>query len=284
MNELRIATRRSDLALAQSRLVASLLTRQVPNVSVRMIEISSTGDVDRVSPVTKLSEVGAFVRSVQEAVIDERADMAVHSCKDLPVSGPDGLHQWFPEREVPWDVMSGGTVEDLPHAARVGTGSPRRASQLKTLRPDLDIVPIRGNVTTRLGKVGHEVDAVVLAEAGLRRTDLDHRIDHRFTLEEMVPAPGQAALCVEAIAGSRVAGLLDSIDHAATRAAVEAERQLLARTGAGCRAALGALVTVQGGGFTMHGFVEDDAGRRRGTVRAQSTPSLVAAMMEELAL
>lgn len=282
MTELRIATRRSDLALAQARFVAGLL--ETRGVSTALVEVSTVGDIDRTTAVTALTEMGAFVRAVQQAVLDGRADLAVHSCKDLPTTGPDEIAQWFPQREAPWDALCGATLDTLPRSARVGTGSPRRASQLALLRPDLEIVPVRGNVETRLGKIGVEVDAVVLAEAGLRRLGLDGSMSQRLTLDEMVPAPAQAALCVEALIGSEVASLLDAIDEPDVRRVVEVERRLLSRTGAGCRSALGALATHGRDGFTMTGFVDDAAGPRRAEVAAPTSEAVVTAMIDRLEL
>ncbi len=282
MTELRIATRRSDLALAQARFVAGLL--EFRGVSVSLVEISTTGDIDRTSPVSALTEMGAFVRAVQQAVLDGRADLAVHSCKDPPVAGPDGLRQWYPQRGEPWDALCGATPASLGSGARVGTGSPRRASQMAILRPDVEIVPIRGNVETRLGKIGVDVDAVILAEAGLGRVGLTEAISHRFTLDEMVPAPAQAALCVEALEGSGAVGLLDAIDDPGARAVVEAERLLLSETGAGCRSALGARATRDGERYAMTGFVDDHDGPRRGAVSAETPELLVSAMIAALSL
>ena len=139
MKTIRIATRASQLALVQARWVGGALQASHPGLRVELVEVTTTGDLDRTSPVATLTEVGAFVRSVQQAVLDGRADMAVHSCKDMPVHGPDGLRLVFPRREVPWDVMCGSTVAALPAGARVGTGSPRRSAQLALLRPDLVI-------------------------------------------------------------------------------------------------------------------------------------------------
>lgn len=282
MTELRIATRRSDLALAQARFVAGLLESR--GASVSLVEISTTGDIDRTSPVAALTEMGAFVRAVQQAVLDGRADLAVHSCKDLPVAGPDGLRQWYPQREDPWDALCGATPASLVPGARIGTGSPRRASQMAILRPDVEIVPIRGNVETRLGKIGADVDAVILAEAGLARVGLAEAITHRFALDEMVPAPAQAALCVEALEGSEAVGLLHAIDDPGARVVVEAERLLLSETGAGCRSALGALATRDGERYAMTGFVDDDDGPRRGAVSAETPELLVSAMIAALSL
>lgn len=285
MTRIRIATRASSLALAQARWVADRLTESHPGLEVALVEITTTGDADRVSPVTTLTEVGAFVRSVQVAVLDGAADLAVHSCKDLPVDGPEGLVAFYPERESPWDVLCGSELDALPTGARVGTGSPRRTAQLAAIRPDLFIEGIRGNVETRLAKVASgEFAAVVLADAGLRRVGLTDHIRTRFSVAEMVPAPAQGALAVEALAGSESAELLQAIDHAPTRTAVEAERSLLARTGAGCRAALGALATVADSEIVMHGFVEDDAGVRRAAVRHENADQASRQLQEELGL
>ncbi len=284
MPDVRIATRGSDLALAQTRWVAERLETSWPGLTTEIVEISTTGDIDRTSPVAALTEMGAFVRSVQHAVLDGRADLAVHSCKDLPVSGPEGLGQWYPQRVEPWDVLCGATLDGLGDGARVGTGSPRRTAQLEAMRPDLRVVPIRGNVGTRLSLIGSGVDAVVLAEAGLRRLGLADAIDHRFGLDEMVPAPAQAAICVEAMEGSEAARLVGLIDDAGVRREIEAERLLLAETGAGCRSALGGLAEVARGGFRMTSFVRDDAGARRAVVEADSSAALVEAMRAELRL
>lgn len=284
MSDLVLATRGSRLALAQARRVAERLGETHPGLAVSVLEVSTRGDADRSTPVTELTELGAFVRAIQRAVLDGRADLAVHSCKDLPTSGPEGLVAVYPEREAPWDVLCGASLADLPHGARVGTGSPRRRAQLLALRPDVRVEGIRGNVGTRLEKAeSGEFDAVVLAEAGLRRLGLQNGIRHRFTLDEMVPAPAQAALAVEALEGSEAALIVSAIDDPATRTAVEAERTLLAITGAGCRAALGAHAAV-GSDITLTAFVEDDDGPRRAAESAPDATGLAERVREALGL
>lgn len=285
MTHVRIATRRSHLALTQARMVAEMLASAHPDVTTELVRIETTGDIDRTSPMAALSEVGAFVRAVQQAVLGGRADVAVHSCKDLPVAGPMELDVAYPDRASPWDVLCGATLAELPGGSRVGTGSPRRRSQLLRMRPDLVVDEIRGNVGTRLGKVASgEYDAVVLAEAGLERSGMTTVISQRFRLEEMVPAPAQAALAVEFVAGSDTAELVAAIDDPATRRTVEAERRLLAETGAGCRSALGALASIEGDRLIMTGFVDDAAGPRRAQVSGEDTDDVVAALRAELAL
>lgn len=283
MTTFRIATRASRLALAQARWVASRLQEAHPGLQLSLVEVTTTGDLDRVTPVATLTEVGAFVRSVQLAVLDGRADLAVHSCKDLPVHGPEGLELLVPGRERPWDVLCGSTLDALPDGARVGTGSPRRSAQLAMLRPDLDIAEIRGNVDTRLGKVASgEYHAIVLAEAGLSRLGRLDAITERFGIERMVPAPAQAALAIEVGAGTEAAALVRRIENPVAAREVETERLVLERTGAGCRAALGVLARDRGGSIEVTGFVSDGRGPRRATAAGADPSGAAAAIIEEL--
>lgn len=285
MSDIRIATRRSRLALSQARQVARLLSAAHPGTRVSLVEVETSGDRDRTSSVATLTEVGAFVRAIQEAVLEGRADLAVHSCKDLPVEGPADLVAVYPERDEPWDVLCGHDLSSLPTGARVGTGSPRRAAQMRRLRPDAEVVEIRGNVDTRLQKLrDRQYDAVVLAEAGLRRLGLEHEIGYRFGSEEMVPAPAQGALAVEAIRESPAALALQQIDHAGTRLEVEAERELLILTRAGCRSALGALARVDAEGVAMTGFVADEMGARIGRGRGPTSHDAARKLQEALRL
>jgi hydroxymethylbilane synthase len=271
--------------MAQARWVATMIETSHPGTSVSLLEVTTTGDRDRVSPVATLTEVGAFVRAVQQAVLDGSADVAVHSCKDLPVAGPDGLIVFYPEREVPWDVLCGHDLESLPPGAHVGTGSPRRAAQLSALRPDVEVAEIRGNVGTRLEKIKDGgFDAVVLAEAGLRRIGRSDEVGHRFSLEEMVPAPAQAALAVEMRADDALIDLVAGLDDPATRLAVETERALLELTHAGCRAALGAYAVPVGSGVAVTGFVEDGSGPRRAEAVAESPVEAATALQVGLGL
>lgn len=282
MADLRLATRRSPLALAQARIVADALA--VAGVGSSIVHVVTTGDTDRKTPVTTLTEVGAFVRSVQQAVLEGRADAAVHSAKDLPVTGPAELVAFYPDRAAPGDVLCGTDLQSLSRGARVGTGSPRRSSQLRLLRPDIEVVDIRGNVESRLAMIGDAVDAVVLAEAGIARLGRQSDIAYRFRTSEMVPAPAQGAIAVEAPAGSSAAQLLAAIEDGPARVAVEAERQLLSLTGAGCRSALGAYARFDGGKrLEMWGFVEDERGARRGRVSATASEA-ASRLREELAL
>jgi hydroxymethylbilane synthase len=286
MTEVRIATRRSALALAQSGRIADLLRAAHPGLSVTLVEVDTAGDRDQQGPIAELSEVGAFVRSVQEAVIDGRADLAVHSLKDLPVWGPEELVLVaFPERASPWDVLVGSSLDALPSGGVVGTGSPRRAAQLLRLRPDLRTTDLRGNVDSRLRKVaGGEVDAAVLAEAGLDRLGRAGVITQRFDADQMVPAPGQGALAVEALSGSLPAELARTIDDGSLRPLLTAERLLLAETGAGCRSALGAWADREGQKIRLQTFVAGEQGPRRAVVVGETPEAVVAESRKELGL
>jgi hydroxymethylbilane synthase len=286
VTEIRIATRRSSLALAQATRVANLLTRHHPEVSIRLIGVETAGDRDATGDITSLTETGAFVSAVQDAVLDHRADIAVHSLKDLPVDSPSDLVlAAFPERASPLDVLVGSRLDRLPAGATVGTGSPRRSAQLLELRPDLETVGIRGNVDTRIRKVSNgDVDGAVLAKAGLDRLGQTHRIAQRFSSQEMVPAPGQGALAVEARGDSEAAEIAASIDDRDLRPLLTAERELLSRTGAGCRSALGALARWEGTRMRMELFVADDGQSRRASVEGHDIDEVVSAAREALAL
>lgn len=285
MADLRIATRGSDLAMAQAHWVAGRLTEAHPGIDVALVEVSTTGDRDTRSSVTTLTEVGAFVRAVQMALLEDEADLAVHSCKDLPVAGPAELTPIYPVREAPWDVLCGHDMDSLPSNARVGTGSPRRGAQLRLLRPDVEVADIRGNVGTRLEKMRTgRYDAVVLAEAGLRRLGFSDQIGHRFALDEMVPAPAQAALAVEARADDSRLDMYMAIDDSQTRIAIETERALLGLTQAGCRSALGALAQPNHSSIQVSGFVEDENGPRFADAEGDTPAAAAGALREGLGL
>ena len=284
--EIRLATRRSALALYQARRVADWLRAVHDDLAVELVEVDSSGDLDRVSPVAQLTQMGAFVRSVQAAVLDGRADAAVHSLKDLPTAQADGLVlAAFPERASPWDALVGAKLDDLAEGSLVGTGSPRRVAQLKAARPDLETRELRGNVDTRLRKVADgEVDAAVLAEAGLVRLNHADTIEEILPLEVMVPAPGQGVLAVETLIDGPIRSLVEAIGDSDLTPLVEAERTLLAETGAGCRSALGALAQWEGTRIRMDAFAEDERGARRTRVIGAHPNDVVAAARKELGL
>jgi hydroxymethylbilane synthase len=240
---IRVATRRSPLALAQARLVADRIS-SLTGIPTELVEVVSEGDVNT-GPLATIGGTGVFVTAVRAALRSGRADIAVHSLKDLPTEpAPDFVMAAVPARADARDALCSavGPLAELPAAATVGTGSPRRRAQLLAVRPDLNVVPIRGNVGTRLAMVGHSVDAVVLAAAGLARLNLTHEATELLPVTTLLPAAGQGALAIETHTSAKPSLLLSlqQLDDPATRAATEAERSLLAALEAGCSAPVGA--------------------------------------------
>lgn len=248
---LRVGTRASVLATTQSRLVADRL-REALGLEVELVEVSTEGDRSQAAgtPLQGSASTGVFVAAVREALLRGEVDVAVHSLKDLPTYPADGITlAAVPTREDPRDAVvarDGLTLGELPVGSRVGTGSPRRAAQLHALGLGLDVVGIRGNVDTRIGKVRTgEYDAVILARAGLTRIGrLDEATEVLDPLQ-MLPAPGQGALAVECRAGDDlVADVAAVLDDPRSRAAVSAERAVLATLEGGCSAPIGALAEI----------------------------------------
>ncbi len=249
MTTLRLATRRSALALAQSHTVAEAITTRT-GIEVELVPVMSEGDRNT-APLREIGGVGVFVTAVREALLSGAADVAVHSLKDLPTATQASLLlAAVPPRADVRDavVALNGPLADLAPGSRVGTGSPRRAAQLHELRPDLEVVDIRGNVDTRIGLVDRaEVAAVVLAMAGLERLGRTDRVTEVLPADVMMPAPGQGALAVETrIDDVAAIAAVAALDDPSTRAAVTAERALLQYLEAGCTAPVGALATVVG--------------------------------------
>nr|WP_299038142.1 hydroxymethylbilane synthase [uncultured Pseudokineococcus sp.] len=248
---LRLGTRRSALARAQSEVVAQRL-RETSGREVVLVEVTTRGDVDR-APLAQIGGTGVFVTALREALLEGRVDLAVHSMKDLPTAAAEGLVlAAVPPREDPRDVLvaaGGAGLGDLPPGARIGTGSPRRAAQLRALGLGLEVVEVRGNVDTRVGMVtSGRLDAVVLAAAGLRRLGRADEITEVVDVEQMVPAPAQGALALECRADDLVtAQACAALDDPLTRSATTAERALLGALEAGCSAPVGALARTDGG-------------------------------------
>ncbi|QKV93410.1 hydroxymethylbilane synthase [Streptomyces sp. NA02950] len=251
---LRLGTRRSALAMAQSGLIADAV-RTLTGRPVELVEITTYGDTSR-EQLAQIGGTGVFVSALREALLRGEIDFAVHSLKDLPTGEPEGLVlAAIPRREDPRDALiarDGLTFAELPPGARIGTGSPRRAAQLnawaRSFGLAVDTVPIRGNVDTRIGYVrSGELDAVVLAAAGLVRMGRIHEATEILDADHILPAPGQGALAVECAASdAALAALLAELDDPHTRAAVTAERSLLAALEAGCSAPVGALADLLG--------------------------------------
>lgn len=251
-----IGTRASTLALAQAGQVAAALGAMHPGLVVEIRHITTRGDRITDRPLAALGRNGVFVTEIETALREKVIDLAVHSAKDLPSRlAPDMTLAALLEREDPRDVLvsDGPVLADLPPGARIGTSSPRRAAQLRTLRPDLALLDIRGNVDTRLRRLASgEYHALVLAAAGLIRLGRAAEITEWLDPTVMLPAVGQGALAVETRAGdAAMRQLAAPLAHAATSAAVSAERAFLAELGADCTAVAGALASVAPGGVLV---------------------------------
>ena len=241
---LRLGTRKSPMAIAQSEQIARMITDRTGR-AVELVGITTFGDVTQ-GELASIGGTGVFVSALRTSLLHGDVDLAVHSLKDLPAAPAPGLLlAAVPPRDDPRDVLAargGAKLADLPAGAKIGTGSPRRAAQLRTLRPDLQPVPVRGNAGTRLGRIASgEVDAVLLAYAGLARLGRLDAVTQVFEPDEMLPAPGQGALAVECHADNTdLAALLARLDDPVSHLATDAERGVLAALQAGCSAPIGA--------------------------------------------
>jgi hydroxymethylbilane synthase len=286
MATLRIATRKSPLALWQARHVSALLAAAHPGLMVELVEVSTTGDLDQTQPLREFGGLGVFTREVQRVVLDQRADLAVHSLKDLPTEPhPELTLGAIPERGATADALVlplGQTVTDSPYSVppggRIGTGSPRRQSQVRALRPDVTLVEVRGNVDTRLRKLDQgECDALILACAGLERLGLGDRISQRLGPPAMYHAVGQGAIGIECRSSDELTkSLLAAITHCPTWAAVTAERSLLATLRAGCHAPVGVATAVNDGRLTLTGVVLTTDGQQCWTATATADIAIAA--------
>lgn len=289
---MRLATRGSPLAMIQAGLVADALRAR--GAAVEIVAMRTEGDRRLGARLAEIGGKGLFVREIEEALLDGRADVAVHSLKDLPVDVPEGLIlAAFPERAEAQDVLvsrTAGGFAGLPVGARVGTSSPRRRALVLDARPDLAVEPVRGNVETRLGKLAAGgLDAVVLAAAGLARLGLAPAHADVLPVEAFVPAVGQGILGVQARRDDhRTLAWLEELDHPATRAAATAERAFLARLGGSCTTALGAhavIVRACGDGpvLSLVAAVAREDGTRVLRARGAGAPERAETIGEELA-
>jgi hydroxymethylbilane synthase len=275
---IRIGTRRSRLALWQTEWVAAAVRRQHPAVAVEVVPIQTLGDRDKATSLVGLGQVGVFTKEIEEALLDGRCDVAVHSFKDLATQLPEGLVLGaVPERADPRDALvsrAGQSLDELPPGSLIGTSSLRRRALILHRRPDLRVTGLRGNVPTRLraagvdldeGKqpVGEPIDGTVMALAGLARLGLERHATEVLAAAAFPPAPAQGAIAIEIRADDRAtAGLLEPIDHRPTRLATAAERTFLAEMEGGCHVPLGALASVEGGEVRLAGIVVDLDGER----------------------
>lgn len=276
---IRIATRRSKLALAQSEWVKSCLESLEPGLQVELREYVTRGDQVQNVPLSEIGGKGLFTKEIEEALLNGEADLAVHSLKDLPSQLPDGLVlAAIPEREDPRDVLvlpiragqqesiegDNSCLQVLANGARVGTGSLRRMAQILHERADLQVENVRGNVDTRLRKLDEgQYDALVLAAAGLRRLGLAHRISVALPAEISTPAPGQGALGLEARADDeRTLALLARLNHPESRTCVAAERALMDAVGGGCSVPLGGYARVRADRLELLAVLAGPDGKR----------------------
>jgi hydroxymethylbilane synthase len=264
MARLRIGSRGSQLALWQANHIAALLRGRGHEVEIEIIK--TTGDKITDVPLAKVDTKGMFTKEIEEALAAGRVDLAVHSLKDLPTEIPPGFEiAAVPKRDDPRDVFCSrkyASIEALPKAARVGTSSLRRQAQLKALRADLDLHPLRGNVDTRLAKLeGGEYDAIILAAAGLNRLGKTESIKQFISADVMCPAAGQGALAVEVRArDTATLQLLTFLDDSDARATTICERALLGRLGGGCQVPIGAIAEMRSGRLHLRAVVANPDG------------------------
>jgi len=275
--------------MIQARLAADALARRYPEHEFVLAPLTTHGDRHPSMRLSDSPREGVFVKELEQALIDGRAELAVHSAKDLPTLSTPGLaFAAFLPRADARDVFiarAPATLSDLAAGSRIGTGSPRRAAQIAAIRPDLRVVEIRGNVDTRLRRLAEgEVEGLILAAAGLERLGRLGEAHELLPLDVMLPAPGQGALVVQALDGSEAGGLAASIDDAPTRRAVEAERALLRRLGGGCLSALGAYAVAEGDHLTLQAVVLDSTGRTviRGEARGRDDAGVVSEVASRL--
>jgi hydroxymethylbilane synthase len=274
-----IGTRGSALARWQTDYVAGLLRAATPDLQIGIIPISTRGDRELDKPLPEIGGKGLFTAELEAALLAGDIDLAVHSLKDLPTENTPGLTIGAtPHRAAPGDVLVSRhrlPLAELRAKPRIGTSSLRRGAQVRLARPDADIVPIRGNVDTRLRKAGTgDYDGVVLAAAGLARLGLEAHITERLPLEVMLPAPGQGALAVHCRADDEaILGLLADIHNVDTWAAVSAERAFLAGLGGGCSVPVGAYAQVSDGELALQGLIASVDGRQAVRVRRSGDPA-----------
>ncbi len=266
--EIRIATRKSELALWQAKHVAGKLEALAQVSYVTLVPLSTRGDEVLDTSLQKIGGKGLFIKELEVAMQAGEADIAVHSMKDVPVEIPGGFCiAAVLERASPADALvsaSGGELSDLPDGACIGSSSLRRQAQLRALRPDVTVSPLRGNVTTRLGKLDSgEYQAIVLASAGLHRLGLDSRISQEFEPQQMLPAAAQGVIGIECVeARSDLRELLSALEHAETTMTTLAERAVALRLGANCQSPVASLATITDGILTIDALVASTDGRR----------------------
>ena len=275
INVLKIATRKSPLALWQAEFVKSKLETIYPDLKVELVKMTTQGDQILNSPLSKIGGKSLFIKELEVGIMEGRADIAVHSMKDVPYELPQGFEIGaILERESPFDAFVSNdfnSIQDLPVGARLGSCSLRRIVQVKALRPDLEILDLRGNVNTRLKKLDDgEYDAIILACSGLARLGFDNRIKQDLSPDDSLPAVGQGALGIEIEANDHeISSLIKPLIHKKTQIEVSAERALNATLQGGCSVAIGAFATSEDSKLTLSGMVGNvDSGE---IIRVQET-------------
>ncbi len=267
--KLTVGTRGSNLSLIQTDVIVKKLKKEISDLEIEVKVIKTTGNRITHKPLLLIKEKGIFEKDIDKAVLRRDVDFAVHSMKDVPtIQPPKTLIVAVPERESPYDVLvsrDGLRLKDLPSGAVVGTGSPRRKAQLHSVRPDLKVESIRGNVDTRVKKLKQgRYDAVVLAEAGLQRLSIQDNITERLPLEEFTPAPGQGALAVVTRKDNeKVNEVLRLVNHRPSMAAVLAERAFVRKIGGGCKVPLGAIAQVKNGALSLYTSILSPDGKTK---------------------
>jgi hydroxymethylbilane synthase len=262
-NAVRIGTRGSQLALWQANWVKSALLQHHPEIKADIEIIKTTGDKILDVPLARVGGKGLFVKEIEEALRDGRVDLAVHSMKDMPADVPDGLRIGaVPKREIPNDILiskNGKTLCDLPAGARIGTSSLRRAAQILAIKPDFAIVPLRGNLDTRIKKLqSDQLDAIVLAAAGVKRLNLEDKITQYLDVRLMIPAVGQGALCIEIRNDDPdIASFVSCLDHVETNRVVAAERAFLKKLEGGCQVPIAAHGEIKDSELNISGMVAE---------------------------
>jgi hydroxymethylbilane synthase len=289
---IKIGTRGSKLALWQANWVKAALNQKFPQQNTELAIIKTKGDKILDVPLAKVGGKGLFVKEIEEALLDCRIDIAVHSMKDMPAEIPQGLCIGaVPEREIPADVLISKNhrpFSELSSGSYIGTSSLRRSAQIRHLRPDIKIRPLRGNLDTRLRKMETEnLESIVLAAAGVKRLNLEDRITEYLDLEIMLPAVGQGALCIEIRENDpRIEPLVKALNHAATRAIVLGERAFLNRLGGSCQVPIAGHGNIKENTYTLIGLVAEIDGsqivKKRLSGPADKTETVGTTLAEQL--
>ena len=286
---IRIATRKSKLALWQANHVAEQLKKQHSSLKIELVEVHTKGDEHKDRPLAEIGGKALFIKALEQALLDDEADIAVHSLKDVPAELEDAFTlAAILKRESPFDALVApdyDSLEDLPQGAYVGTASPRRQAQLLLLRPDLEIECLRGNVDTRLRKLDQgDLDAIVLAEAGLNRLGLKKRATQILTAEQCLPSAGQGAIVIECVPDRQdLIKLVACLDDANTRHCVTAERAMIKALHGNCHSPIGAYAVIEKGRLVLQGRVTSIDGEESILVEQDGKPDEDAAIGKAVA-